>query len=266
MRIADFHHDQSFFRTKIALIQLFFRDQVWLVDTVSLERQEPKVREETWQKFGNRLLKSKKIKVIGFDLKNDLDAFLTIPALSHIMRIDEIRNMWCLKRLTENVCDIDMNILGLPKKTFKLADLTDMLLGLKLDKSEQLSNWQSRPLRKNQIVYAAMDAVVVVELFKKVLEMTEKKYPMRDIDKLMAESNVMAPKKEKSLKEKRKLKTIPWAEIYEVGLSHIHKCIQLVLQSLRDHRDFSKRLKRPYDIKVIVDTMLNGFGKSLRSV
>lgn len=37
--------------------------------------------------------------------------------------------------------------------------------GLRLNKEEQFSNWESRPLRKAQILYAATDAYCLVDVF-----------------------------------------------------------------------------------------------------
>ena len=39
-------------------------------------------------------------------------------------------------------------------------------LGKPLDKTEQTSNWQRRPLSQSQIVYAALDAEVLLQLWK----------------------------------------------------------------------------------------------------
>uniref|UniRef100_A0A0K0CW94 3'-5' exonuclease domain-containing protein n=1 Tax=Angiostrongylus cantonensis TaxID=6313 RepID=A0A0K0CW94_ANGCA len=51
---------------------------------------------------------------------------------------------------------------------FKLSELSEKLLGVKLDKSEQCSNWALRPLRISQKRYAAMDAYIVTQLFSKL--------------------------------------------------------------------------------------------------
>ncbi|EGT33539.1 CBN-MUT-7 protein [Caenorhabditis brenneri] len=227
--------------------QLFFADKVWLVDVVELGNAN--VSDDWWQKFAVKLFIDNKFRIIGFDMRNDLDAMLTIPALKNFLKIEKINNCFDLKRLAENICDVDMEILELPKKTFKLADLTLHFLNVTLDKTEQCSNWQCRPLRKNQIIYAALDAVVVVDTFRKIMEITLERDSSIDMANIVNNSNVLAPKKEKSSKTVRKLKTIPWKEIYE---------------TLRHHRDTRKPLQKPHEIQVIVDTMLLGFGKHLR--
>lgn len=40
-----------------------------------------------------------------------------------------------------------------------------MCLGKKLDKSNQFSNWAQRPLRKEQLRYAALDAFCLLEIY-----------------------------------------------------------------------------------------------------
>lgn len=45
------------------------------------------------------------------------------------------------------------------------------LLGKKLSKFEQCSCWSSRPLRKSQMHYAAMDAFVLNRLYKRFVDM-----------------------------------------------------------------------------------------------
>jgi hypothetical protein len=55
-----------------------------------------------------------------------------------------------------------------PQIHFKLADLCLHLLGRPLDKSEQFGNWAKRPLRPEQVHYAAMDAFCQIEIFNKL--------------------------------------------------------------------------------------------------
>ena len=49
-----------------------------------------------------------------------------------------------------------------------LATLCKEVLGYRLDKSKQTSDWQLRPLCSEQIAYAALDAFVLIELYKKL--------------------------------------------------------------------------------------------------
>jgi hypothetical protein len=51
------------------------------------------------------------------------------------------------------------------KKLNGLSDLCLKLIGKRISKRNQLSNWESRPLKKAQIYYAAMDAFVLTEIF-----------------------------------------------------------------------------------------------------
>ena len=57
----------------------------------------------------------------------------------------------------------------------RLSELSLLLLGLRLDKSEQQSNWARRPLTQEQIDYAAADASVAVDIFKSMLQSSD--YP-----------------------------------------------------------------------------------------
>lgn len=42
---------------------------------------------------------------------------------------------------------------------------TIFIVGKPLDKRDQISNWDKRPLSDNQLIYAAFDAKVLIDLF-----------------------------------------------------------------------------------------------------
>lgn len=50
-----------------------------------------------------------------------------------------------------------------------LTRLTELLLGAPLDKAQQRSDWEARPLAGAQRAYAAADAAVLVALFDELL-------------------------------------------------------------------------------------------------
>jgi hypothetical protein len=56
------------------------------------------------------------------------------------------------------------------KKPGSLAKVCKEILGNNLDKYEQKSNWDLRPLKQSQKHYAALDAIVCVKLYKKLIE------------------------------------------------------------------------------------------------
>ena len=57
-----------------------------------------------------------------------------------------------------------------------LAFMTEKLLGKKISKFEQRSNWNRRPLKRTQMHYAALDAQICLELFENLVQGGEKTF------------------------------------------------------------------------------------------
>lgn len=55
-----------------------------------------------------------------------------------------------------------------------LSVLVQKCLGQSLDKSDQFSNWERRPLRDSQLIYAALDAYCLIEVFDVMKECCER--------------------------------------------------------------------------------------------
>lgn len=54
------------------------------------------------------------------------------------------------------------------RRRISLSGLTEAVLGRGLDKTEQCSAWGARPLRPEQLAYAAADAHAVVALYREL--------------------------------------------------------------------------------------------------
>jgi T4 RnlA family RNA ligase len=57
-----------------------------------------------------------------------------------------------------------------PHQEPSLSTLAKILLNKNLDKSQQTSDWRMRPLTNDQIVYAATDSFILIELYNKFLD------------------------------------------------------------------------------------------------
>lgn len=98
----------------------------------------------------------------------------------------------------------------------KLLDLTQLALGKTLDKTEQCSNWEKRPLRASQIVYAAIDAYCLLEIYDVLCSECERQNIMiKDViqEVQVGRSPVREPKSSISVKDFRMICT--W-ELYRL--------------------------------------------------
>eukprot|EP00933_Yihiella_yeosuensis_P017048 TRINITY_DN14350_c1_g5_i1.p1 TRINITY_DN14350_c1_g5~~TRINITY_DN14350_c1_g5_i1.p1 ORF type:complete len:817 (-),score=160.47 TRINITY_DN14350_c1_g5_i1:271-2376(-) len=132
-----------------SVVQIALKDKAWVVDTA---RPTPAVRS-----FFRWLFSQEKVAVLGFafgsdsekivELMSDADGASAIPEI-HV---------------------IDLQILAMKhisKKGYQpgLKTVTEAWLGVTLDKTQQCSDWDKRPLSAEQLRYAAADAVVLIDI------------------------------------------------------------------------------------------------------
>ncbi|MBR4115066.1 MAG: 3'-5' exonuclease domain-containing protein 2 [Bacteroidales bacterium] len=98
-----------------------------------------------------RILSDKNILKVGVAVHDDLKGLQKIAPFS-----------------PENFVDLQTIAKQLQINAMGLRTLTPLVMGFKISKRQQLSNWENRFLSKSQQLYAATDAWVSLKIYKKL--------------------------------------------------------------------------------------------------
>ncbi|XP_059470250.1 exonuclease mut-7 homolog [Neocloeon triangulifer] len=150
---------------ELALIQVSLPDRVFLIDISVLKGQ---MSSELLDKFGAKFFFNKNLLKLGFGLSHDLKAIEnSLPQIGSPLTMNvggylDLQTMWHILAGMHNIV--------LPYKANQdsgqgLSSLVYQCLGKPLNKENQFSNWERRPLRENQIIYAALDAYCLLQIF-----------------------------------------------------------------------------------------------------
>ncbi|XP_076171130.1 exonuclease mut-7 homolog isoform X2 [Ptiloglossa arizonensis] len=151
-------------KTELALIQIATETNVYILDVTTMGTK----LEEFWTELVSTLFENKNILKLGFGIAHDMTVMrVSLPALSNVKMYGEgyldIVVLW--KKLVDDYKFVFPHK-GDDHFTKKsLSKLVELCLGQKLDKSDQFSNWEQRPLRESQIMYAALDAYCLLEIY-----------------------------------------------------------------------------------------------------
>lgn len=114
-------------------------------------------------------------------LSKELDIRLVFPILENpdILKVvfafsEDLRLLHHIGCFPKNILDLDVITSLLNFAPASLAALLDEVLGIKVGKSSQQSNWFKRPLTKQQIHYAVEDVCYLPELKNELLAQAEK--------------------------------------------------------------------------------------------
>ncbi|XP_043722158.1 uncharacterized protein LOC122669456 isoform X2 [Telopea speciosissima] len=134
---------------KVSIMQIASEKTVFIIDLIRLFKDEPKALDSCLK----RILHSPNILKLGYNLQCDL------KQLAH-----SYGGLECFKHY-EMLLDI--------QNVFKearggLSGLAQKILGAGLNKTRRNSDWEQRPLSQNQLEYAALDAAVLVHIFRHV--------------------------------------------------------------------------------------------------
>jgi len=220
---------------KLSILQLSSASAAFLLDMTALSLVV--VQAEDWQPIIN-IFTNKDILIVGFGIVEDLNMLSkTAPALAQISK--KSQGVLCLDILRSRIS----HFLALKQTAERgLSGFTEIILGQKLNKADQKSNWDRRPLRESQRIYAALDAYVCVKLYLQLTENAE------NVDKTQefrqAVDDVIHKRPDRNPK------------------SNDNSNVTLPVELLRAPLNPSPI--SPANLRVVCDTMLQGVCKKLR--
>ncbi|BBH06499.1 Polynucleotidyl transferase, ribonuclease H-like superfamily protein [Prunus dulcis] len=134
---------------KVSIMQIASDKMVFIFDLIKLFNDIPDVLDDSL----TRILQSPRILKLGYNFQCDM------KQLAH-----SYEELECFKHY-EMLLDIQ-NVFKEPRGG--LSGLAKKILGVGLNKTRRNSNWEQRPLTQNQLEYAALDAAVLIHIFRHV--------------------------------------------------------------------------------------------------
>ncbi|XP_078685653.1 exonuclease mut-7 homolog isoform X2 [Branchiostoma floridae x Branchiostoma belcheri] len=257
---------------RVSIVQLATKDKVYILDMIALVQNTEMGR---LQHFFSSLLVSQEVIILGYGIDGDFQMlgrsypFLR-EALSKRKRVIDLSHVATrIHRADPSLLTFDAGdstdddlTSGAPAKSDAsgLSQLVQQCLGLPLAKTEQLSDWERRPLRKAQLLYASLDAYCLLEVHDVLTKRVKDAGIAIDFE-APATGKKGTSSGDKSKKEKKKKKgdgkgprkppTAPWSNT----------------GGLRSGEGAGKPSSppiRPGELAVVCDTMLQGMGRQLR--
>eukprot|EP00794_Sanderia_malayensis_P005049 gene5049-5707_t len=226
---------------KMAIMQLAVKDKVFIIDILQFEKTVEGQR--LLEKLFKLLFTSEDTVRLGYGIDSDVSVITNTYKYANefhkkAKNFDDLA--YISKQIMSNANVIEK--LKLDCKSYQtdrgLSQLVKQCLGKPLDKTYQVSNWEQRPLSGDQLKYAALDALCLIKIY--------------DIfEDLAAEFHINVEMNEKD-----------WIESNVIQEESEQKVLPLSIPS----NPVNEATKRPGDLAVVCDTMLQGLGKSLRSL
>ncbi|XP_009987267.1 PREDICTED: exonuclease mut-7 homolog, partial [Tauraco erythrolophus] len=252
-------------KPRVSLLQIALQDEVFLLDLPRLlEQAETEAEKEKLPHFIQMLYSDAAITKLGYGMSGDLSSLAaTWSALKDMDK--QARGVIDLlkvdKKLQKSSIDWKkggrkVDVLS-PEQSYEdrgfrqpekgLSLLVQHVLGKPLDKTEQLSNWEKRPLREEQILYAASDAYCLLEIYEKLRKDPASFGLSSDLTESLVGKPSVKPRAKKQLNKQ------------EVPSPSGQQC-----KGPKKETSCSPAPISPKEFSVVCDNMLQGLGRYLR--
>ncbi|XP_055988669.1 exonuclease mut-7 homolog [Sorex fumeus] len=155
------------YRPRPSLMQLAVDGHVFLLDLLRLWQPPGGPGARAFCQLVSRLLSDPSITKLGYELAGDLRSLGTLdPSLAHAGR--QLRGAVDLQLVHRQMREREKTDVEAPGGPRGLSLLVQQVLGKPLDKAQQLSNWDRRPLSEGQQVYAAADVYSLLEVYREL--------------------------------------------------------------------------------------------------
>ncbi|NXT53248.1 MUT7 Exonuclease, partial [Pluvianellus socialis] len=238
-------------KPRVSLLQIALKDEVFLLDLPRLlEQAETEGEKEKLPHFIQMLYSDAAITKLGYGMSGDLNSLAaTWSALKDtdkqaqgvvdLLKVDKQVDVLAPEQSYED------RRFRQPEKGLSL--LVQHVLGKPLDKTEQLSNWEKRPLREEQILYAASDAYCLLEIYEKLCKDPASFGLSSDLTESLVGKPSIKPRAKKQL-NKQEVPS-PSGQQCE-GSEKVTPCPPAPIS--------------PKEFSVVCDNMLQGLGRYLR--
>ncbi|XP_070312622.1 exonuclease mut-7 homolog isoform X8 [Odocoileus virginianus] len=153
-------------RPRVSLMQVAVAGRVFLLDLPRLSSPTGGQAPQAFSQLVSRLLSDPSITKLGYGMAGDLRSLgASYPALAQaVQKLQGGLDLLQAHRQMQ-VADRPAPAVDRAAGPRGLSLLVQQVLGKPLDKTQQLSNWDRRPLGEEQLAYAAADAYCLLEVY-----------------------------------------------------------------------------------------------------
>ncbi|OTF72444.1 hypothetical protein BLA29_007890 [Euroglyphus maynei] len=173
----------SYRRQRISIIQIALRNMCFIIDLVNFDKKSEEFRRLWCEEFCMKYFSDPNYKKIGFGITQDMEilGYSTGQSMANL----RLNGVCDLSRSARSLVQFlseqnDSKIMAQINRSKKvnnainrgglqgLSMLTYVIFGNALNKLERQSDWNRRPLRDAQLLYAALDSYCLIDIYDKL--------------------------------------------------------------------------------------------------